>query len=359
MGRIGSSDEHYLAQIYGDLQEMVAETAVLLAIQHLQQCRGRIAAHIIGQFIDFIQYQQRVHGLGTDQRINDTAGHGTNIGLTMAADIRLITHTAQRQSGQLAVHGLGYRQRNGSFSHAGRAYQTKDLALGIGINLTNSNKFQNTLFHFVQAKMIAVQHSFCLFDIGAIARLLVPGHFQAYIEIIADHRCFCAAKRLLCQAVNFLEQLLLYFFGQFQCLYLCRILGNLFITVVAQLMLQNLYLLAQNHVLLDMGNTLAHFALHFDFQGNDIHFVGQDLVNELQAFYRVQLFQNALAVRVAQCNVLCQIVRQMAGIAVIQYGRHQIIRQVWNKRMIFTDNRIRLAQQCLYLIRHAAGEIFL
>ena len=144
-----------------------------------------------------------------DQSINDAPGHGAYVCLAMAADIRLIPHAAQADTVELAVHSLGNRDSNRGLSHARRAYQADNLALGLGMDLADSYVFQYALFHLCQAIMILIQHSPSLFHIGPLLGFLAPGHLQTGIQIIADHRRLGAAVWLLGQARDLLHQLLL------------------------------------------------------------------------------------------------------------------------------------------------------
>ena len=120
IGGIGSGDKHDAAQVHRDLQEVIPEGAVLLAVQHLQQSGRRIAAVVAAQLVDLIQQQQRIHGPAAADGLNDTAGHRADVRFAVAADVRLVTDAAQRQAGQLAVQRGGNRDSNGGLTNARR-----------------------------------------------------------------------------------------------------------------------------------------------------------------------------------------------------------------------------------------------
>ena len=77
---------------------MIPESAVLFAVQHLQQCRKCISLIVCAHLIYLIQKHDRIlrtrglHGIGNPSR------HSSHIGLPVSADLRLITHAAQRNS---------------------------------------------------------------------------------------------------------------------------------------------------------------------------------------------------------------------------------------------------------------------
>ena len=52
---IGTADEHDLAQVDGDFQEIIHEVKVLGRVKHLQQCVLDIASKSLRYFIDLIE----------------------------------------------------------------------------------------------------------------------------------------------------------------------------------------------------------------------------------------------------------------------------------------------------------------
>ena len=118
--RVGRCNEHHAAEIHRDLQKMIPKAAVLLAVQHLQQCRSRIAPHVAGQLVYLVQHQQRIHGAAVDESVHNAAGHGANVCLAMPPNVRLVPHAAQADAVEFSVHGLGHRDGNGGLAHARR-----------------------------------------------------------------------------------------------------------------------------------------------------------------------------------------------------------------------------------------------
>jgi len=85
---------------------MVPEAVVLLRIEDLEQGRGRVAAIVTAQLIDFIQQNQRIVLAGLADGIDDPSWHGTDIGPAMAADFRLVMDPAQGHADILAAQGF-------------------------------------------------------------------------------------------------------------------------------------------------------------------------------------------------------------------------------------------------------------
>lgn len=87
---------------------------------------------VVAQLVDLVQQQQRVAGARLPHRGNDAAGHGSHVGLAVAADLRLVVDAAQGDAGQLPVEGPGHAHGDGGLAHAGRAHQAEDLPLSWG-----------------------------------------------------------------------------------------------------------------------------------------------------------------------------------------------------------------------------------
>ena len=358
-GGVGRGDEHHPAQIHRHLQKMVAEGGVLLAVQHLQQSRGRVAPHIAGELVDLIQHQQGVHGAGAADGLDDAAGHSADIRLAVAADIRLVPDAAQTEPRQLPVHGLGHGDGHGGLAHTGRANQTEDLALGVGVQLVDGDELQYTLLHRFQTVVIPIQQLPRLLHIRPLTGVLVPRHLQTDVQIVADNGGLRAAKGLLGKPLHLLCQPLMYLLGQMGALDLLCVLRQLLVAVVAQLVLQDLHLLPQDHVLLHLCHPLAHLLLHLHLQRQHIHLVGQDVVDQLEPPVGPQLLQHTLAILMAQRDVLGDEVGQMPRVAAVQHRRDKIVAELWHQLLIFAEQGVGAPQHGLHPGCDLAGELLL
>ena len=214
LGGIGSSDKEHLGQVEGQFHKVVPEGRILLRVQHLQQSRRRVSPVVGAHLVNLIQQKQRIAAPRLVDGVQNTAGHRTHVGLAVAPDLRLVVDAAQRNTGQLPVHGLGHRHRNGGLTHARRAYQTQNLAFQLRRELLHRHKFQNALLHLFQPKMVLVQGLAYRGHIGTLLGALAPGQFQADIQIIPDDRSLRGAVGLLGQTAQLLFQLLPDLLGQ-------------------------------------------------------------------------------------------------------------------------------------------------
>ena len=252
----------------------------------------------------------------------------------MAADIRLIPDAAQAQPGQLPVHGLGHRQGDGGLSHAGRAHQAQNFSLGLGVQLPHGDELQDALLHFLQAVVVTVQNFPGLLHISPVVGLHAPGHVQAHVQIVPDHRALGAAEGLLGQAVQLLHELLPNLVRGTAAADPLLVLVQLVVAVLAQLVLQYMELLPQDHVPLDLAHPLADLLVNIRLQGGDVNLVEQDLVHDHQPPDGVQLLQHPLAVLVPEVDVGGDGVRQLAGVPDIQHRGHQLIGQIPHQLLI-------------------------
>jgi hypothetical protein len=154
---VAGSHKHHVAQVKIDLDIVITELVVLLGVQHLQQCAGRVAPEISPQLVDFVQQEQRIARANLGQALQHLARHRANIGAAVAANFGLVAHAAQRHAHVLAPGRLGNRLPQRGFAHARRTNQTQYGRLHFIHALLHSKIFQNTVFNLVQTVMIFIQ----------------------------------------------------------------------------------------------------------------------------------------------------------------------------------------------------------
>ena len=346
---VGGGDEHNLGEIHRDLQEMVPEGAVLLAVQHLQQCRGRIAPVIAAQLVDLIQQHQRIHGAAAADGLNDAAGHSADVRFPVSPDICLIPDAAQGEPGQLTVERLGNRDGNGGLAYARRTHQAEDLPLAIRIHLPDGNGLQNPLFYLFQAEMVLFQHLSGSIYADSLPGGLIPGHLQAHVQIIADHGALRAAERLLGKLCHLFQKVLFRLLFQVQRLDAVPVVLQLIVDLVAlaQFILQHADLGAEDLLPLGAHQLLPDLALHLTLKAQDVIFPGQERVHLPQADKRRELFQDLLLIRIAQGDVLGDVVGQIAGVPAVHDRGHHFLRQAARLLGVVGEQVICLAQQRL------------
>ena len=164
---------------------MVVEGAVLFGVQNLQQSCSWIATIIGTHFIDLVQQEERIGALCLFHRLDDAAGHRTNIGAAMATNFGFVPHPAQRHAHKVAPGCFGDGLAERGFTHAWRPHEAQDRPtqlIGAG---THSQIFQDALFDFFQAIVIAVKNLFSCVNVLLGLLLLAPRQRDQPIQIVA------------------------------------------------------------------------------------------------------------------------------------------------------------------------------
>ena len=87
-------DKQHLRQIKSYIEVIIAEAGVLLGIERFQQCGSRISAEVTSNFVDLIQHENRILGLGTTDPLNDLPRQSPDISAAMTADFGFIMYAA-------------------------------------------------------------------------------------------------------------------------------------------------------------------------------------------------------------------------------------------------------------------------
>ena len=122
--RICRGYKHHLGQVQRYLKVMIPEFAVLFTVQHFQKSGESISFIVCTDFIDLIQQHNRIFYSGRTDSGGNTTGHCTHISSSVAAYLRFVPHTAQRNADIRFLHCPCQRFCNGRFSGARRTCQT-------------------------------------------------------------------------------------------------------------------------------------------------------------------------------------------------------------------------------------------
>ena len=112
----------------------------------------------------------------------------------MTADLRLVTHAAERDTAALSADRVADADGDGRLAHAGRADQTDDLPLSLIAELSHRELFDNALLDLFETVVVAVK---LLLNGGGVDLFLchfVPRQFQTGIYVGLDHARLVAAE---------------------------------------------------------------------------------------------------------------------------------------------------------------------
>ena len=86
------------------------EGIVLLGVEHLKQCRCRVAVmRVLRHLVYLVENEDGVRRTGFLYALDDTSGHCADIGAAVAANLCLVVQSAQRYTYILTLHGGGNR----------------------------------------------------------------------------------------------------------------------------------------------------------------------------------------------------------------------------------------------------------
>ena len=182
----------------------------------------------------------------------------------------------------------------------------------------------------------------------ALLRLLAPRHFKAGVEIVAQHARLGAAEGLLREPVNVFQELFAYLVAELCLRELFAVFVKLLVlAALADLVLQDLDLLAQDKVLLDLADAGADLALNVLLHRGHIDLAAQNFVHTLQSRQRTQLVENVLLVLIAQIELLGDEVGKIARVVRAEHGSIDFVGQLLRDLNVFGEIGIGLAEHRL------------
>jgi hypothetical protein len=107
---------------------VVAEAVVLGRVEHLEQCRARVAAPVGADLVDLVEHDHRVHRPASRSARTRRPGQRADVRAAVAADLGLVAHAAERHAHELAPVAPGDRLADRGLAGAGRADQREDGA---------------------------------------------------------------------------------------------------------------------------------------------------------------------------------------------------------------------------------------
>lgn len=105
---IGSGDEENLREIVVEVEEIVVEGGILLGVKDFEERGGWVAVVVAADFVDLVEDEDGVGGACDSDVLDDTSGHGTDVGASVSADLGLVMETAEGHADVFASESLGY-----------------------------------------------------------------------------------------------------------------------------------------------------------------------------------------------------------------------------------------------------------
>ena len=333
---------------------MVAEGLVLLAVQHFEERRGRVAVRVLGQLVDLVEKQERIVDAGLREGCDDPPGHGSDVGFAVAADVGLVAHAAQRNAGVLAVGRAGDRGSDRGLAHAGRADEAEDLVLERGIPFLCGHEFHNALLDLFKSVVVFVQDLLHLFKADDALGRLAPRDFETGVEVARDHGRLGRAVGRFGKAIFFLVEFFLDLFWQVRLFDLFGVFFN--VRAFSELFFDDLDLFAQVVFALVAVHALVDLLPDDRFLFKDIGLGGKDLKQSLGAGKGIEAFEDLELVFGAYDEVCGNEIGKIAGICIELCGREKILGISRQKLCVFFKRGKHFMDERLALDAAPVGE---
>ena len=184
---VGGGDEQHLRQVEGRAQVIVAESRVLLGVEHLEQRRRRVALDAAAELVDLVEHDQRIARTGLADRLQDVARQRADVGAAMAADLGLVMHAAEADALELEAEGAGNALAERGLADAGRTDETQDRAAALGVELAHREKLEDASLDAVEPVVVGLEHSARVRHVVLLRVELRPGERDHQVEPGAQH----------------------------------------------------------------------------------------------------------------------------------------------------------------------------
>ena len=185
---VGGGDEEDIGEVELNIQIPVDELLVLLRVEDFQEGRGGISSEIGGHLVHLVQEEDGVSGPGPLDLVNDLPGVGAYVGSPVPLDLGLIPHATQGEVDELPPHGLGNGLGQGALSHAGRAHEAENRALGNLHEVTDRQELEDSLLDLLQTEVFALKNPPGLFEVFPLFGPGLPGEGHHPVHVASGNR---------------------------------------------------------------------------------------------------------------------------------------------------------------------------
>ena len=194
LGHVPRRDEEDLREVELDVEVVVAERVVLRRIEHLEECRRRVAAPVGADLVDLVEHDHRVHRPRIAERTDEPAGKCADVRAAVAADLGLVADPAERHADELAPGGAGDRLPDRGLAGAGRADEREDRAGALVVldatflaELRDGDVLDDAVLHVLEARVVGVEHLARVLRVEPLLRAIAPRDREQPVEVVADH----------------------------------------------------------------------------------------------------------------------------------------------------------------------------
>ena len=181
---------------------MVRKCIVLFRIQDLQKRACRVSAIILRQFVDLIQYHDRVGDTASLHAFHDAAGHGADVGAAVPADLCLIPDAAKADPHIFSPERAGDALADAGLAGAGSPHKEEDGAVLLPVERHDSELLDDALLYLFESVVILVKDGFCTVQVDGGHFRSFPGKAGHKVDVVIEKTIFVAVLSLLAHPVQ-------------------------------------------------------------------------------------------------------------------------------------------------------------
>ena len=323
---IRRGDEEHLREVVRHVQIVVSEGEVLLRIEDFEEGRARIAAVVRADLVDLVEHEDRVGRASLVNTLDDAAGHRAHVGPAMAADLGLVSHSAQGQPDKLPIQRPGDGAAERRLPHARRPDETEDRSLERLLQGMDREKLEDALLDLLDVVVVLVEDRPRAFEIPGVLREGAPGQARHPVEVGADDRGLGGVGMAPLETFDLLLDLRGGFRGDLlrgdDLSVVLELLGELL--AFAELLLDRAELLPQVVLALRSIHLSAGLGRDFLLHRKNRDLAGEVFVDEPQPLNGVGALEDALGVLELQLEVRRREVRQTGRVGEVRRDHHDL-----------------------------------
>src|SRR5262249_62058407 len=135
-------------------ETLAVEAGVQLGLSHFQHRRRAIALDAASHLVDLVEHHDAIARAGFLDALDDVPGESADIGPAVAADLRLIMHTAEAYPDERPAHGARDRLPERGLANARRSNEAKDRRLALRRQLAHGEIFDDPALDLLQPEMV-------------------------------------------------------------------------------------------------------------------------------------------------------------------------------------------------------------
>src|SRR3989449_236202 len=184
-------DEQHLREVERHAEVGIRERIGLRRIEHLEQRRCGVTLEGDAHLVDLVEQEHGFLGTRLLHALDDPPRHGADVGAPVAADVRLVAGTAERDADVRPAHGPRDRLGDRRLADARGPDEQEDLAPpphvvfvalrhGVGRalpQLAHRQELEDLIFHVLEAVVILLEDLRGPLQVERLLRPLVPRQF--------------------------------------------------------------------------------------------------------------------------------------------------------------------------------------